>query len=418
MSRVGRALLLRGLRHWREGQLVLELPDGREEWFGENPGRPTGGPVRIRIQDEAFFGRLLTGGETGAGEAYILGEWECDDLPRLIELAILNRSQLKRGVPLFWVGAVGDWIAHRLKPNTRAGSRRNIHEHYDLGNRFFGEFLDPSMTYSSAVFARTGASLEEAQREKYRRMAGLAGVRPGDHVLEIGCGWGGFAEFAATTLGCRVTGVTISREQADFARARMRRAGLEDRVTIELRDYRDIEGTYEAIVSIEMLEAVGHRYLADYFEACDRALAPGGRAAVQVITIPDERYWRYRLRPDYIQRYIFPGAHLPSMRALRRALEGTSLRLITARDIAPHYAETLRRWRRSFLEKADRIRAMGFDDAFIRRWDFYFAYCEGGFAAGYVGDQQLSIARPSDASPEGLDMDASGPGAEQIERTA
>jgi cyclopropane-fatty-acyl-phospholipid synthase len=397
-------MLLRGLSRWRDGQLVLELPDGTEEAFGTTPGRPSRGPVRIRVRDEAFFGRLLTGGETGAGESYILGEWECDDLPRLIEMAIRNRSHLKRGVPLFWVGAVGDWIGHRLRPNTRTGSRRNIHAHYDLGNEFFEVFLDPSMTYSSAVFASSDASLEEAQREKYRRMAALAAIRPGDHVLEVGCGWGGFAEFAATDLGCRVTGLTISRAQAEYARTRMRDAGLDDRVAIDVRDYRDIEGKYDAIVSIEMLEAVGHRYLRDYFEALDGALAPGGRAAVQVITIPDERYWRYRLRPDFIQKFIFPGAHLPSVRAMTGALAGTSLRLIGATDVAPHYAETLRLWRRSFLANADRIRAQGFDDDFIRRWDFYFAYCEAGFAARYVGDQQLSLARPGEASRRVLDV--------------
>ena len=403
MSRLAQSAFLRGLRRWRYGALVVELPDGRQETFGEtfSGSREAATPVRIRVRDSAFFRRLLTDGETGAGESYSLGEWECDDVPRLIELAIRNRPELKRAMPFFWIGAIGDWIAHRLRPNTRPGSRRNIHAHYDLGNAFFEQILDSTMTYSSAVFTRPGVTLREAQREKYRRIAESAGIRTGDHVLEIGCGWGGFAEYAARELECRVTGITISREQASYAIARIARAGLEDRVEIKVLDYRDVRGTYDRIVSIEMLEAVGHRYLGAFFAACDRTLAPGGRAAIQVITIPDERYLRYRLRPDFIQKFIFPGAHLPSLRAIQRALnKRTSLRIHDAVDIAPHYASTLARWRRRLLSRADEIRALGYDENFLRRWDFYFAYCEGGFRAGYVADHQLTLTRPAEASAE------------------
>ncbi|MHC4408074.1 MAG: class I SAM-dependent methyltransferase [Planctomycetota bacterium] len=401
MTNLAAVVFLRGLRRWRHGELIVDLPDGRRQRYGEVAVDPEAAmeTVRIEIRDEAFFRRVLTGGETGAGESYILGEWTCDDLPGLIRLGVRNRQQMKRAMPLFWLGAAADWIMHRLRPNTRAGSRRNIHAHYDLGNDFFEIFLDPSMTYSCGVFPRPGISLEDAQREKYRRMARAAGLRPGDHVLEIGCGWGGFAEFAALELDCRVTGITISREQAAYAVDRIRRAGLEANVDIQVRDYRDVRGTYGAIVSIEMLEAVGHRCLGDFFAVCDRSLAPGGRAAIQTITIPNERYLRYRLRPDYIQKYIFPGAHLPSLGAIERSLRrNTSLRIAAATDIGPHYPETLRRWRRRLHAGADLARAQGFDDAFLRRWDFYFAYCEGGFAARYIGDHQLVLSRPGDAA--------------------
>jgi len=345
---------------------------------------------------------MLADGEVGAGEAYIQGEWSADSAMDAVRLGILNRRFLRPLVPLLWPAAAMAWMAHKVRSNTISGSRRNIHEHYDLGNDFFTLFLDPSMTYSCAYFDEerlaTDAevdmrSLERAQLAKYRLLATKAGLRSGAHVLEIGCGWGGFAEVAASEFGCRVTGVTISRKQAAYARERMARAGLSDRVSIEVLDYREITGVYDSVVSIEMLEAVGHRFLPAYFRKCDEVLAPGGRVVIQVITIPDNRYLRYRLRPDYIQRFIFPGAHLPSLGALKRALRPTALGIRDREDLAAHYALTLATWRRRLLEQRQALFALGFDESFLRRWEFYFAYCEAAFRTRYVADWQLVLER-------------------------
>ena len=346
---------------------------------------------------------MLLDGEIGAGEAYIRGEWSADSLMDAVRLGILNRRFLRPMVPLLWPAAAASWVAHRARSNTVSGSRQNITEHYDLGNDFFALFLDPSKTYSCAYFDEALLAvdapridmrlLERAQRAKYRLLAARAALRPGSHVLEIGCGWGGFAEVAASEFGCRVTGVTISQAQAAYARRRMSRAGLEDRVSIELVDYRKITGTYDSIVSIEMLEAVGHRFLPTYFRKCDEVLKPGGRAVIQVITIPDDRYLRYRLRPDYIQRFIFPGAHLPSLGAMKRALRGTSLGIVEQEDLAPHYGPTLAAWRERLLEQRNALFGLGFDEAFLRRWEFYFAYCEAAFRTRYIADWQLVLER-------------------------
>lgn len=346
---------------------------------------------------------MLLDGEIGAGESYIRGEWSADSIMDVVRLGILNRRFLRPMVPLLWPAAAASWVAHRARSNTMTGSLQNITDHYDLGNDFFALFLDPSMTYSCAYFDEELPAddatcidahlLEQAQRAKYRLLAARAGLQPGSRVLEIGCGWGGFAEMAASEFGCRVTGVTISREQAAYARRRMARAGLEDRVSIELVDYRQIAGEYDAIVSIEMLEAVGHRFLPAYFRKCDEVLKPGGRAVIQVITIPDNRYLRYRLRPDYIQRFIFPGAHLPSLGAMKRALRATSLRIVGREDLAPHYGPTLAAWRERLLEQRNAVFDLGFDETFLRRWEFYFAYCEAAFRTRYIADWQLILER-------------------------
>jgi cyclopropane-fatty-acyl-phospholipid synthase len=384
-------LFFRALEGLRRGSLEIRLPGGGIRRF---EGPEEGPRVEIEVRDPRFFQRMLFDGEIGAGESYIRGEWRASSLADAVSLGILNRGHLRRGNPLFWMGAIGGWARHQLRRNTRRGSRRNIFDHYDLGNDFFALFLDDTMTYSSAVYERDDLSLEEAQRAKYRRIARKAGIEPGHHVLEIGCGWGGFAEYAAAELGCRVTGLTISRAQADFARRRMARAGLEDRVSIEVRDYREDHGTFDRIVSIEMLEAVGHAYLPAYFRAIDRSLARGGRAVVQVITIPDERYLRYRLRPDYIQRFIFPGAHLPSLGAMSRAMRrGTALAIDGMEDIAASYAITLERWRERLLARVADVRAMGFDDGFVRRFEYYFAYCEAAFRTRHIADWQLELCR-------------------------
>jgi cyclopropane-fatty-acyl-phospholipid synthase len=341
-----------------------------------------------------FFGRLLRGSDIGAGESYVDGDWSTPDLVGLSRFFLANETAL---APPKWLGLIGhtkNRLLHMMRSNTRTQARRNIHAHYDLSNDFYGLFLDPSMTYSAALFSPSGIGLEEAQRAKYRRLAQWAGLRASDHVLEIGCGWGGFAEYAAGELDCRVTGITLSEEQARFARQRMLEKGLDQRVDIRLLDYRDLEGSYDAIVSIEMLEAVGHRYLDGFFAVCDRVLRPGGRAAIQSITISDQIYDQYRRGFDWIRKYIFPGGHLPSLGAIQSSLaRGTGLVVDRLDNIGDHYATTLRHWRRRFWMKIDDVRALGFDESFIRLWDFYLATCEAAFLHREIGDLQIQLSR-------------------------
>lgn len=396
MDRLATSLILGALRRLAHGRLEITLPDGSKVSFGQQDGEE---PVRVRVREWSFFRRLLLEGDTGAGAAYIDGVWECDDLVALVRLAIANQEVLEDGMALSWLGGALDRLLHRVRRNTVRGSRRNIREHYDLSDEFFSLFLDPSMTYSCAYWEDAGASLEEAQRSKYRRIAAKARLAEGDHVLEIGCGWGAFAEFAAREYGCRVTGVTVSQSQAEYARDRVLKSGLADQVSIELADYRSVRGRFDQIVSIEMLEAVGHEYLPLFFRRCDELLAEDGIAVLQAITIPDQRYARYRRRPDYIQRYIFPGSHLPCLRAIVNALaDHTSLGLEEVENIGMHYAETLRRWRSRFLEQREEVRDLGFDESFIRRWNYYLAYCEGGFASRYINDLQIVLTRAGNES--------------------
>ncbi|NIR43716.1 MAG: class I SAM-dependent methyltransferase [Gemmatimonadetes bacterium] len=392
MAELAERSIVKGLERLRHGRLELVTPDGRRLVFGGSSGsRPR---AIVRVHDPAFYRRLLLDGDVGAGESYIRGEWSSDDLVALVRLVIANAGALEAVTLLAWVGGLLGRARHWMRRNTLRGAKRNIQAHYDLSNEFFAFFLDRSMTYSCAYFERPDASLLEAQLAKYRRLAEKARLRPGEHVLEIGCGWGGFAEFAAREYGCRVTGITISREQASYARERLRRAGLDDRVRIELTDYRRLRGRFDKIMSIEMLEAVGHAYLPAFFSKVDELLAPDGIAVIQVITIPDARYERYRRRPDYIQKFVFPGSHLPSLGAMASAMaDHTELLVEDLENIGPHYAETLRRWRLRFLERADAVRRLGFDDAFLRLWEFYLAYCEGGFASRYINDLQLVLTR-------------------------
>jgi cyclopropane-fatty-acyl-phospholipid synthase len=312
----------------------------------------------------------------------------------LTRLFLANEAALAPPGVLGAAGRARDRALHLLRSNTRARARRNISAHYDLSNELYELFLDPSMTYSSALFDRPGLDLEAAQRRKYRRLAEWAGLGPGDQVLEIGCGWGGFAELAAAELGCRVTGITLSREQAAFARTRMQDRGLADLVDIRVVDYRDLEGRFDAIVSIEMLEAVGHRFLDGFFSACERLLAPGGRMALQTITIPDQVYDRYRRGTDWIRTTIFPGGHLPSLGAIQGSLaRRTSLVVDRLEELSADYAATLHEWRRRFRAAEGKVRGLGFDDRFIRTWDFYLATCEAAFGHRQVGVLQLGLGR-------------------------
>lgn len=384
-------LLHRAASRIRVGALTVVASDGTRRVFGDPSSARR---AEIAIHDPQAALRLLLHGETGAGEAYTDGQWSSPDLEGLIELAALNRAALAMNT--------GWWrlpmelprrLAHRARRNSKAQASRNISAHYDLGNDFYRLFLDETMTYSSAVFEAPDQSLADAQRAKYRRIAEGAGLTAGMHVLEIGCGWGGFALFAAGELGCRVTSLTISREQHALATQRIAAAGLDHLVEIRLQDYRDVQGQFDAVVSIEMLEAVGAEFYTTYFEAVDRALRPGGRFSLQVITFPDVAYEPQRRGANWIQTYIFPGGLCPSVSVIERSLHGTRLLLRDARDIGPSYARTLRAWRTRFMERLDEVRAQGFDDRFIRMWEYYLALSEAGFATGLTQDHQLVLEK-------------------------
>ena len=391
IEQAARRVMLGAARRIRVGRLVVVLPDGSRRVYGD-PASPHAG--EIHVHDTAAAVRMLLGGDVGAGEAYVDGLWSSPDLPALLEVAALNRDAL--ALPEGWWRLplrLRRTLSHRARRNTRAGSRRNIEAHYDLGNDFYRLFLDETMTYSSAVFETPDQSLADAQRNKYRIVAERAGLRGGEHVLEIGSGWGGFAVYAAGELGCRVTTITVSPAQHRLATERVAAAGLADRVSVELRDYRDIEGTYDAIVSIEMLEAVGAEYFTTYFEACDRALRPGGRMSLQAIAFPDAAYERQRRSANWIQTYIFPGGLLPSLAEIERSLHGTDLLVRRVEDIAPSYVLTLRAWRTAFLSQLGAVRALGFDERFIRTWDFYLSISEAGFATGVTQDLQIVLEK-------------------------
>ncbi|TFG68220.1 MAG: class I SAM-dependent methyltransferase [Thermomicrobiales bacterium] len=385
--RVGHA----GLERLRVGAITVILPNGTSRLYGDPSSAHQG---EIRIHEHAAFERFLIGGETGGGEAYMEGLWSSPDLAALIRVAAYNRASLALYTGWWRIPAqLGRTLAHRSRRNTRDNARRNIAAHYDLGNEFYRLFLDESMTYSSAVFESEDQSLEAAQQHKYQRMAERAGLQAGMHVLEIGTGWGGFAIHAAGQLGCRVTTVTISKEQHALARQRVAEAGLADLVDVQLRDYRDIDGVFDAVVSIEMLEAVGHDFYGSYFEAVDRALVPGGKASIQVITFPDVAYDAQRRGANWIQTYIFPGGLCPSLAVIEQNLHGTRLLLRDATDIAPSYVRTLREWRVRFMANLDAVRAQGFDERFIRMWEYYLALSEAGFATGLSQDHQIVLEK-------------------------
>ncbi len=385
----GRRLALEVMRRIRIGRLNLVLPDGTRRVVGTSGG-PEG---ELHLHDSAAAWRMILNGEIGAGESYMDGQWSSPDLPALLKLAALNRDAL----------GLNRWIqlplrlphlrAHRSRRNTLRQSRANIRAHYDLGNDFYRLFLDETLTYSSAVFETPDQSLADAQRNKYRVIAERAGLEPGMHVLEIGSGWGGFALYAAGELGCRVTSITLSKAQHELAGQRLRDAGLADRASVELRDYREVSGTYDAIVSIEMLEAVGAEFFSTFFEACDRALTAGGRVSLQTITLPDVGYEPQRRGVNWIQTYIFPGGLLPSLAAIERSLHRTRLLITGTQDIALSYVRTLAAWRANFLAHREQVMALGLDERFIRMWEYYLAQSEAGFATGLLQDQQVILEK-------------------------
>ena len=358
-------------------------------------GRGGGPAATITVHDRRFYRAVVLGGHLGAADAYVDGWWSTDDLTSVIQLLARNRDALDglESGPAALLRPVRKLVmaAHR---NTRSGSRKNIMAHYDLGNEFFAAFLDDTLTYSSGIFEHADATMRDASIAKYDRLCRKLELMPGDRVIEIGCGWGGFAIHAASNYGCHVTTTTISREQHALATERVRAAGLGDRVSVRFQDYRDLTGTFDKLVSIEMVEAVGHQYYREYFNACARLLAPHGLAAIQAITIQDRFYDRARREMDFIKQYIFPGSCIPSVSVLSGAAGDTDLRLVDLHDITPHYAETLKRWRLAFEANWPRIRGQGFTEEFRRLWQFYFCYCEGGFREAVIGDVQLLFAKP------------------------
>lgn len=393
-QRLLRRAVLRRLAGLQHGSITVIDAEGKHT-FGAVAAAPAL-QATIVVHDPNAYRRLALRGSIGVGEAYMAGEWSCDDLTTLVRLFVRNASVLdgletglaRLAMPLFRA-------VYARRRNTRRGSRANIGAHYDLGNDFYRLFLDETLMYSCAIFPTAATSLPEASRIKLERICRKLELKPGDHVMEIGSGWGGFALHAAARYGCRVTTTTISREQYELAQERVRQAGLADRVTVLLEDYRDLTGRYDKLVSIEMIEAVGHEYLDTYFQTCSRLLKPHGMLLLQAITIADQQYERYKRAVDFIQHYIFPGGGLPSVAALTASMARvTDLRLFHLEDIGPHYAATLRHWRERFLANLDKVRGLGFSDSFIRMWEFYLCYCEGGFGERAIGAAQLLFTKP------------------------
>jgi cyclopropane-fatty-acyl-phospholipid synthase len=388
--------VLRSLARLQEGRLELCERDAVAAYGGHDRGSCGELTARLRVHAAPFYRRLALGGSLGAAESYLDGQWDCDDLTALFRILLRNESamnELDRG----WsrLAAACARQGHRLRRNTRRGSRRNIAAHYDLGNDFFALFLDPGMTYSSGFFANEHATLEQAQHAKYDRLCRRLQLSPADHLLEIGSGWGGLAEHAARHYGCRVTTATISAEQHRFAADRIAAAGLADRVAVLQRDYRDLDGRYDKLISIEMIEAVGHEFLPQYFRVCRRLLKPGGLFALQAITMPDDRYAQYRRGVDFIQRYVFPGGMLPSLGALADAASRQArFQWLRLEDLAPHYARTLACWRENFNARLGAIRELGTPERLIRIWQYYFAYCEAAFLERAAGVSQIVLQRP------------------------
>ncbi|MBL4927589.1 SAM-dependent methyltransferase [Fuscibacter oryzae] len=373
------------------GRLDFVLPDGRRF---RAEGRNAGGAAEIVAHAPDVFARLIREGDLGFSEAYVEGEWSSPDLQAFLDLIQQGNESVYDGFPGLGLVRMYERMRFWLQSNSKRQAKKNIAYHYDLGNEFYRLWLDETMTYSSARFVTGQESLERAQVQKYAAMVDQMGARPGDHVLEIGCGWGGFAEYAAKERGLRVTGLTISQAQHDFAVARMARAGLSDRVQIKLQDYRDETGSYDGIASIEMFEAVGEKYWPAYFDTLHDRLRPGRNATLQIITISDQRFQTYRKQVDFIQKYIFPGGMLPSPAALRAEIARAGLRLKSHVEFGQSYSQTLRRWHDTFNSRWDEIARLGFDDRFRRMWNFYLTSCAGAFGGGNCDVTQITMTRP------------------------
>ncbi|SLN61364.1 Cyclopropane-fatty-acyl-phospholipid synthase [Roseovarius litorisediminis] len=373
------------------GRLDFVMPDGRVfRAQGRNPG-----PVaELVVHNPDSFARLMREGDLGFCDAYLEGWWSTPDLQALMDFVHTDNEAVYDGFPGMGLVRIYERMRHWLRGNSKRQAKKNISYHYDLGNEFYRLWLDDTMTYSSALFETGQESLEGAQTAKYASMVDQMGVKPGEHVLEIGCGWGGFAEYAAKERGLRVTGLTISREQLAYARDRIARAGLSDMVELKLQDYRDERGVYDGIASIEMFEAVGEKYWPSYFETVRERLRPGARATLQIITVQDRRWEVYKRGVDFIQKYIFPGGMLPSPTVLRAEIEKAGLQVARSIEFGESYSQTLRRWHNNFNSKWDSIAQLGFDERFRRMWNFYLTSCAGAFHGGNCDVTQITIARP------------------------
>jgi cyclopropane-fatty-acyl-phospholipid synthase len=398
-QRLARAALCGTLERLEHGELRLIDADG-EYRFGRSSPR-CALAATLRVSDPGFYADTAFGGSIGAGEAYVEGSWSCDDLTALMRIMVLNRAALSRlegGLallrrPLFK-------LFHALHANSRRGSARNIAAHYDLGNEFYRLMLDESMAYSCGIFETEHSTLAQASLAKFDAACRKLALEPSDHLLEIGSGWGGLAIHAARRYGCRVTTATISKAQYDYARERIAEAGLGDRITLLLEDYRELRGCYDKLVSIEMIEAVGAEHLEGYFHRCGALLAADGAMLLQAITIQDQLYREALRSVDYIQRYIFPGSFIPSITALSEAIgRASDLKVFHLEDLGPHYARTLAEWRRNFFAHLSQVRALGYSEGFVRLWEFYLCYCEGGFAERQLGDVQMLLTKPDCRRP-------------------
>ena len=401
---------LRLLQNLRHGALTLHLPDGSQRRFGEHPQQhamhsPHHPSASITLHNWNVFGAALKSGDIGFAESFIAGDWTTPDLTELLKVFSANRQQVDAMIFGTWLGRLLYRVKHLLQHNSRANSRKNIHAHYDLGNAFYRLWLDETMNYSSAWFeGDLSRPLPQAQNAKVKRALEMAGVKPGERVLEIGCGWGALAEQATVGLGASVVGVTLSTEQLDHANARMQQLGVSTgaggQADLRLQDYRDIQDApFDAICSIEMVEAVGRAYWPQYFKTVSRLLKPGGRACVQSIVIDDALFDRYVDSTDFIQQYIFPGGCLPCPREFRRQAEAAGLEVVDEFAFGADYAETLRRWRKQFLARKAEVAALGFDERFMRIWEFYLAYCEAAFDTGDISLVQYTLVKPAAQLP-------------------
>lgn len=391
---VARELILRLFRNIRVGTLTLR--DGDETFTLGNDQRPEAPHAQITVHNPRAYWRVLTGGSIASGEAYIDGDWSSRDLTEVTRLFSANMETLLAMTDnQSWIMKAALKVAHFGRRNTMLGSKENISAHYDLGNDFFALFLDPTMMYSAAVYPAADSTLDQAAIHKLDLICQSLELSADDELIEIGTGWGGMAIYAAEHYGCRVTTTTISQEQYEHTRAEVAARGLQDRITVLCQDYRKLEGSFDKLVSIEMIEAVGHEFYESYFQCVSRLLKPTGKAVIQAITIPDQRYDFARQSVDYIKRYIFPGGCLPSLGVIADNLaRHTDLQMTQLRDITLDYARTLEAWHHSFLAQLDRVREMGFDDRFIRMWRFYLSYCEGGFRERIIGTYQITMAKP------------------------
>lgn len=381
------------------GQMTLTTPEGETYTFGDgkHPQR-----AFIQVNSPSFYKKSVLYGDIGFGEAYMTNDWESPNVTDVIRWLILNvenspamSGSKRRWSPLNFFKFINAWY-HKSRPNTLSGSSKNIQEHYDLNNDFFKLWLDPSMTYSSALYANPDMDLEQAQYEKYDRLCRQLKLKASDHVLEIGSGWGGFSVYAAKNYGCKITTLTISQEQYKYARERFEKENLSDKITILLQDYRKTVGRFDKIVSIEMLEAVGHKFLPVYFKKCQELLSKDGMLGLQVIICPDSRYDQFRRGVDWIQKHIFPGSLLPSVAAINTAINKTGdMTLFDLKEMGLNYAQTLATWRDNFNTKLEEVKALGFDDQFIRKWNYYLSYCEAAFETRNINVVQMVYARPN-----------------------